>query len=209
MSQTLHLAAHPDADSYWSGGEYELNLSFGTLRDKQWQRVMNAVWNHAAISGPFTRRFVPGAPADPAGILVPPPGAAQTQYGGLLIGSFEVGVGVLATRSLFECVSLQVPLGMFAGLEVGDSALHIDPLDRIYRNLALAVFDAVPFDLTNIGLQCECRLVGELQIDTQQRLELMARGSFFARDQVLLLLGVPPDDYAAVRPALRWIPPGA
>ena len=40
---TLRLAHHADLDTFWSGGEYELNLSFGTLRDKQWQRLVNAL----------------------------------------------------------------------------------------------------------------------------------------------------------------------
>ena len=170
--------------------------------------------SHAALIGPFTQRFLPGDWPDSAAPLVPESDAARTQYAGLQIEpeSLEVGCGVLITRSLFECVSLQVPLGMFDGLEVDPHnkfALQIAPLDRIYQEIALAVFDVVPFDLANIGFQCECRIVAELQIDARQRLELLAHGSFFARDDALSLIGVTPEDYPAARPGLRWISAGA
>jgi hypothetical protein len=211
MSQNLRLATHPDGDAYWSGGEYELNLSFGTLRDKQWQRLVPTIWKHAAISGPFAQRFFPGEPPQTAEIQIPAPDAAQVQYASLQVESLQVGCGVLATRSLFECITLQVPLGMFDGLKVDPGSkftLRIEPLDYIYREIALAVFDVVPFDLANIGFQCECRLVAELQIDAKQRLELSISGNFFARDDVLLSLSISPENYPAVRPDLRWIPPG-
>ena len=211
MSQNLHLAAHTELDAFWSGGAYELNLSFGTLRDRQWQRLIAAVWQNDALSGPFARRFRPGAPPAAAAVQVPDPDAALTQYAGLRIDSLQVGCSVLATRSLFECVTLQVPLGMFDGLNVGPEpivSLRIEPLDFVYRAIALALYDVVPFDLANIGFQCECRLLAELQVDSRQRHELMAAGNLFARDNALLLLGISPEHYAAVRPGLRWIPPG-
>jgi hypothetical protein len=210
-SQNLRLATHPKTDAYWSGGEYELNLSFGTLRDRQWQRLIPTIWQHTAISGPFAQRFVPGESPQAAEIQVPEPDAAQVQYAGLQVESLQVGCGVLVTRSLFECITLQVPLGMFEGLEADPHnkfALRIEPLDFVYREIALTVFDVVPFDLANIGFQCECRLVAELRIDTKQRLELMMSGNFFAQDEVLSLLGIAPGDYPAVRPGLRWVPSG-
>jgi hypothetical protein len=107
-------------------------------------------------------------------------------------------------------VTLQVPLGMFDGLTVDPKnkyGLRIEPLDHLYQEIALAVFDVVPFDLANLGFQCECRLISELQADTKQRLELMAHGNFFARDEVLIALGFAPNNYVSVRAGLRWIPP--
>ena len=210
MVQKLRLAAHSEADAYWSGGEYELNLTFGTLRDKQWQRVLETIWNHEAVAGPFRRRYSPGDALDRVPILVPAPTDAQAQYGSLRVGSLCVGCGVLATRSLFECVTLQVPLGMFDGLHAdppASSRFHIDALDRLYQDIALAVYEAVPFDLANIGFQCECRLVAELQTDSCQRRAFLAGGYFFARDTVLASLNVRPDDYPLALPGLHWVPP--
>lgn len=208
MSQTISPAQHANPDAYWSGGEYELNLSFGTLRDRQWQRLMEAVWQQ--LDGPFAGRFVPGEPAPPAPVTVPAPTDAQIQFGGFQVAGLSVGCRVLATRSLFECVTIQVPLGMFAGLETDEdelAALRIPELDRYYADLALTLYEAVPFDLANMGLQCECRLVAELQVDTRQWLSLMRTGNFFVRDEVLRQLGSWPDDFKPAYPGLRWIPP--
>jgi len=120
-----------------------------------------------------------------------------------------VGCAVLVTRSLFECVTLQVPLGMFDGVPVdGRGTPRIEALDHIYQDIALDVFDYVPFDLATIGFQSGCCLFAELQADEQQCFDLLNAGSIFARDDVLRALNVWPDDYPAARPGLRWIPPG-
>lgn len=210
MSDILRLATHRAADAYWSGGEYELNLSFGTLRDKQWQPLVPAVWDHEALNGPVGGRYVPGEPVEAVPVEVPGPTATRIQYGVLGIDDLRVGCCVLATRSLFECVTVQVPLGMFDGIRAegeapGSVPPRLAPLDRIYQDLALAVYDVVPFEIANIGFQCECRLVAELQVDTEQRLELLATGHFFAQDAVLTAMDVWPDDFPAVRPGLRWV----
>ncbi len=212
MSSSLSLASHAEPSAYWSGGEYELNLSYGTLRDQQWQRLIRALWGHATLSGPFANRVVPGEEGKPIPVRVPAPTAAQTHYGQLDVEGLPAGCRVMATRSLFECVSLQVPLGMFEGIRAGQekkgrtSSLRIGPLDHVYRDIALALFEIVPFDIANIGYQCECRLVDELRADTSLRLELMAMGNFFARDAALRSLGIAPDNYPQVRSDLRWIP---
>jgi hypothetical protein len=210
MMHKLRLASHTQADDYWSGGEYEINLSFDTLRDKQWQRALETLWNYPAVDGPFEPRYVPGSTPNQVPILVPAPSDAQVQHGTLIIDSLRVGCRVLATRSLFECLSVQVPLGMFDGLPVdpGDLALfHIDALDEVYQDLALAIYEVAPFDLANIGYQCECRLVAELQADPQLCRSFFRDGSFFARDAVLESLGVWPEDFPLVCPGLRWVPP--
>src|SRR5690242_8461062 len=114
MSDTLTLAKHNDLASYWEGGHYELNLSFDTLRDRQWQRVMQTIWSHSALQGPLPERYVPGEEfGELIGIQAPPPTATLTQHGRMKIGEFVIGCDVQATRSLFECVSVLVPLGMF------------------------------------------------------------------------------------------------
>lgn len=212
MTQHLALAQHHLPDTYWSGGEYELNLSFGMLRDRQWQRLIEALWSHEVLSGPIVERYVPGTeiPA-PAPVEVPEPTAAQTQYGVLRVTGLDVGCSVLATRSLFECVTVQVPVGMFDGLISDEGAepvqVHIEPLGHLFRELALVLFEIVPFDLANIGYLVGPPLVEELQADMAQRLALFNMGNFFASDAVLHKLKVWPENYPAVRVGLRWVPP--
>lgn len=210
MAAQLQLASHAEAERYWSGGEYELNLTLGTLRDKQWQRLIEALWRHDALSGPFAERFIPGTAGESVPVQVPAPTDALAQYGCLRVDSLQVGCTVLATRSLFECVTIQVPLGMFEGVTLppGELArLRIEPLDQVFREIALTVFEVVPFDLANMGYQCECRLVAELQVDVQQRRGFIESGYFYARDEVLQSLGVWPEDYALARSGLRWVQP--
>ncbi len=119
------------------------------------------------------------------------------------LNSLWVGCRLLATRSLFECITLQVPLGMF---DPAPKANHIPALEQVYQDIALAVYDRAPFDLANMGYQCECKLVAELLANPRQNADLIAAGHFFARDAVLILLGVDPTAYPAARPDLRWIP---
>jgi hypothetical protein len=213
MVSQLQVASHTAAEQYWSGGEYELNLTLGTLRDKQWQRLLESLWRHESISGPYAERFVPGFEVEPAPIQIPAPTDALAQYGVLHLGVGQVGCMVLATRSLFECVTIQVPLGMFAGMsrltDDERARLRIDPLDQVCQDMALAVFEAVPFDLANMGFQCECRLVAELQTDARQRRNFVAGGYFFARDAVLQLLNLEPEEYPLAYHGLRWVPPTA
>lgn len=212
MSSMLCLANHSEAEDYWAGGDYTLNMSFGVLRDKQWQRLMHVLWNHASLRGPFAERYIPGQPVEERAIQVPAKTTAQSQYGQVLFDTLAVGCRVQATRSLFECVSVQVPLGMFQDIRAGQekkvrtSLLRIEPMDRMFRDICLVVYDVVPFDLANTGYQCECRLVNELRADTSLRLELLAMGNFFGRDEVLRSISIVPENYPAVRPGLRWIP---
>jgi hypothetical protein len=210
MDDQLRLASYADDEQYWSGGDYELNLSYGTLRDRQWPRLIQNLWACDALEGPFAARYTPGTTPEPTGQQVPAPTATQTQHAALQVAGLTVGCRVLATRSLFECVSLQVPVSMFADVAPVDdkAALHIDALDRVFRDIALTLFSAAPFQIATLGLQSECRLLSELQADTQQRLDMVGRGNFFATDEVLAQLSLDPQHYPAVRPALRWVPPG-
>ncbi|MBI5959750.1 MAG: hypothetical protein HY866_13495, partial [Chloroflexi bacterium] len=173
----------------------------------QWQRIIETIWRHDAISGPFAERFIPGTAGEAVSIQVPAPTDALAQYGSICVGSLQVGCMVLATRSLFECVTIQVPIGMFDGLNAELARRRIDALDEVYQDITLAVFDSVPFDLANMGFQCECRLVAELQVDTQQRRKFIEGGYFYARDEVLQSLGVWPEDYPLAHNGLRWVPP--
>jgi hypothetical protein len=206
-------AKHANPNAYWRGGDYALNLSFSTLRDKQWARLVQAVWEHPALDGPFAERYIPGASGERAPIQTPEQTATWIQHGRLEIDDFWVGCAVQATRSLFECVTVQVPIGMFDGLtgETGGATaatIRLEALDHLYQNIAVAVFEMVPFELANLGYLSECQLVTELQFNTRRRLELLGQGDVFIRDDILRLLNVSPEDYPAIRPDLRWIPPG-
>lgn len=212
MSSMPVLANHADPEAFWQGGEYELNMSFGTLRDVQWQGLVETIWAYDELDGPFADRYIPGEVGVPTDIHPPEQTATWVQYGRLLVEDQWVGCSVLATRSLFECVSMQVPLGMFEGLvdENGESVtvnIRLDALEHVYQNIALGVFNVVPFELANIGYLSECQLVTELQFDTERRLQLLAHGNFFARDDIMQLLRINPTDYPTVRDNLRWVSP--
>lgn len=200
----LHLAAHSDSDAYWQGGDYELNITFDTLRDKQWQNVIQALWRLDTLAGPFAGRYIPGSDPQVAAIQVPQPTAAQTQYGALVVDALWVGCRLLVTRSLFECITLQVPLGMFDPPPVKSN--RIPALEQVYQDIALAVYERAPFDIANMGFQCECKLLAELLANPRQKADFLAAGHFFARDAVLITLGVDPTAYPESRPDLRWIP---
>lgn len=212
MSFTPVVANHADPEAFWQGGEYELNLSYGTLRDIQWGRLMEAIWDHADIEGPFTERYTPGRATETTAVQTPEQTATWIQYGRLRVADDWVGCAVQATRSLFECVTVQVPLGMFEGLvnEHGaalNTDIRLDELEHVFQDMALTAFDAVPFELANIGYLCECQLVTELQFDTEKRLQLFANGNFFVRDDIMQLLRTSPTDYPTVRTDLRWASP--
>lgn len=207
----LSLAAHKQNHLYWEGGHYELNMTFDALRDKQWQRVLQAIWGYPQLFGPLESRFIPGTAALQTAIAIPAPTATQTQHGQIVLGSVAVGCDVLATRSLFECVSLLVPLGMFSGLDHATPELRranpaLAELDQTFAALALAVYDAVPFRLAAIGLERECQVVAELKSDDQARQALIDEANFFAQEDVLRQLNIPMDDYQLVRNGLRWAP---
>ncbi len=209
QSPTLSLATHDHENLYWNGGNYELNMSFDALRDKQWQRVLQAIWAHPLLHGPLENRYVPGTTAAETAISMPPPTATQTQHGRIRIAGDAVGCDVLATRSLFECVSVLVPLGMFAGITgSGVYVRRLNPqlgtLDQLFSEIALAVYDAVPFRLAVIGWERECQVIAELRSDAAQRDELVALGNFFAPDETLRLLNIHDETYPAPRPTLRW-----
>jgi len=207
---TLIPAHHVHENAYWEGGNYELNMSFDTLRDKQWQRVMQSLWGHRLLYGPLAVRYVPGSDVISTPILVPPPTATQAQHGQIEINSMAFGCNVLATRSLFECVSVLVPLGMFAELaRIGDMRSanpQLAALDQVFYELALAVYDVVPFQLATVGWERECQLVAELRADAKLRTQLIAAGNFFAQEDGLRQMGIAGESYSLTRPTLRFAP---
>jgi hypothetical protein len=211
MTNMLTAARHTDRASYWEGGHYELNLSFDTLRDRQWQRVMQTLWSHSALNGPLAERYIPGGEASELiSIQVPPPTATLTQHGQMKIGSLIIGCDVQATRSLFECVSVLVPLGMFAGIagspQVRRDHSELDALDKVLYDMALRAYDVAPYKIAAIGYERGCQLPAELR-SSEMRDAFLAAGGALAQEEVLQAINVKIADYEQVRPNLRWLPP--
>jgi len=211
MTNTLTVASHTSPASYWEGGHYELNLSFDTLRDRQWERVMHTIWSHPAIFGPLTERFVPGVQAPPAtDIHVPPPTATMTQHGQLMIGEMVIGCDVQATRSLFECISLLVPLGMFGGITGGPQIRRqhpeLDTFDKVLTDIALRIYDVASFKIAAIGYERGCQLPAELRSNTELCAAFLLAGDALAQEDVLRSMQLNVADYEQRRANLRWIP---
>ncbi len=204
VDKILSVASHPEGVSYWSGGGYTLSISFDTLRDKQWQRLLEVVWQHAALYGPLMHRYIPGEdPAAQVAIETLPPTASITQHGQLKVGDAVVGCDVQATRSLFECMSILVPVTMFDGLEnnAGVRKAHpeLEALDSIYYNIALHIYDALPFKIAAIGYERECQLPLELRSEPVMRHDFLVMGNFLAAADVLQQLEPDLSRYEQVR----------
>ncbi|HVO41700.1 MAG TPA: hypothetical protein VMT34_03705, partial [Aggregatilineales bacterium] len=211
--EVLTLARHEHDQDYFAGGNYELNLSFDSLRDKQWAQVAQVVWQYPALVGPLATRFIPGKSADSrAEVQVPAPTATLTQHGQLkLPGNRIIGCEVLMTRSLFECVSVLIPLGMFQGLTGGLGMRHQNPdlqeLDDLLIDLALQVYDGVAFQIAALGHERGCQLLAELRGDGEIRHSFLVAGNFLAQDDVLRAIEPDLVPYKEVRPNLRWLGP--
>src|SRR5258708_33130073 len=158
--ETLTVAAHQDQSSFYEGGHYELNMSFEMLRDKQWQRILEALWQHPMLHGPLEGRYYPGGATPPtSAIQAPPPTATLVQHGQMRIGNLIIGIDVQATRSLFECVSALIPVNMLAGLKAEPQMRQRHPelaeLDNLLCDIALRVYDEVPFKIAAMGFERE------------------------------------------------------
>jgi hypothetical protein len=222
MANTLALAQHPLPEKYWEGGNYELNMSFDNLRERQWQSLMQKIWDHPLITGPLALRYAPnneplalnaidtGTLNAVTTIQAPPPTVTQNQHGRLGINNFSVGCDIQATRSLFECVTIAVPLGMFAGVVGGPYVRYmhseLQALDEVFYEIALSVYDAVPFQIAAIGYERSCQLLSELRSDSEARHNFLVAGNFLAQETILNAIEPDLSPYQVVRPALRWMP---
>src|SRR5205085_10597097 len=107
----------------------------------------------------------------------PPPTATLTQHGQMKIDQPDqvdqsdqpvVGCDVQATRSLFECISVLIPVGMFEGLageqqQMRQRRAELVALDELLVNVALAIYDVAPFKIAAIGYERGCQLPIELR----------------------------------------------
>jgi hypothetical protein len=204
----LTVAHHQQPASYWEGGHYELNLSFDTLRDRQWQRLVEAVWEQPLVYGPLAARYTPGGDlADVVPVQVPPPTATLTQHGQMKIGAAVIGFDVQATRSLFECISVLIPIGMFEGAEAGLPATFRD-LDVALREMALHLYGIIPFRIAAIGYERGCQLPAELSSNPELLAGFASAGNALVQEDVLRLFHLDLSPFEQVRPNLRWLPQG-
>lgn len=206
----LELAHHIEPSLYWEGGHYELNLSFETLRDKQWQDVLNALWSHVLLNGPLAARYVPnGAAAEKVPIQVPPPTAAVKQHGQIAVNGQAIGCDVQATRSIFECLSILVPIGMFKGISGGmlmrRDHPQLEALDEVFYDIALTIYSVTPFQIAVLGYERSCQLPSELRSDAELRHNFLAAGNFLIQESVLRTLEPDLTPYREVRQGLYWL----
>lgn len=206
----LEFSHHTEPALYWEGGHYELNLSFETLRDKQWQEVLEAIWRHASMNGPLAARYTPNvAIAEKVAIQVPPPTAVIKQHGQIAVNGRAVGCDVQATRSIFECVSILVPIGMFKGITGGALMRYrypqLEELDAVFYDIALSVYSVAQFQIAALGYERACQLASELRSDPEARHNFLAAGNFLIQESVLRALEPDLTPYQEVRQGLYWL----
>ena len=189
---------------YWSGKNFELNLSFGTLRDFQWKRLINALWESNALHGPLQSRYIPSetTPANTA-IQFPAPTDTFIQHGSLQSDSFTVGIDVLVTRSLFECITISAPNGMFKSpsQDIPDD-VKVHQVFTLYKQLAVALHGSVKFHIASIGWNRDCQLMTELEADANKCKQFFERGNFFATDTAIERLGRKANEFEQVEAGL-------
>ena len=214
----IQLAQHADPIAYWEGGNFELNMSYEMLQGDDWKRVIEALWANKSIDGPLISRFVPGQKIpDTHAIEFPEPTAALTQHGILYVDEQAIGIDVLITRSLFECITLMAPVGMFANLAAGSKSnpypLSDNParqsLEKTYRELALTLFKVVPFSIASLGWNRECQLLAELTFEEDVLRRFLSTGNSLITTTALQACKVDPFLYEEMLPELRWLPPSS
>jgi len=190
----------------WSEPQLELNLTFDTLREYQWGRFIKHLWAQETLIGPFSSRFDPSSPPQAVRPMVPEPTATLSQYALMQVTStLQVGVEILLTRSLFECVSILVPLNMFP--DPHPESDEVQAAHQSLYKLALALYEVGAFSIGTLGVGIGLFLLAELMADDQLRSQFIKHGSFFARDDILAVLRLSPEAYPEVKPALRWCAP--
>ncbi|GAB4555420.1 MAG: hypothetical protein OHK0023_26620 [Anaerolineae bacterium] len=206
----LKVATHSDPMHYWDGGNYELNLSFDGLRDQMWLDVLRAIWSAPCMRGPLPSRYTPGeTPPTSINIQVPPPTAIVKQHGIFTVNGQSVGCDVQATRSIFECVSILIPIGMFHGLSAQRNFRIAHPdletLDQLFYEIVLRVNNVAPFQIAALGYERSCQLLSELRSEGEARHNFLVMGHFVARGDVLRELEPDLGGYEEVAPNLYWV----
>jgi len=193
---------------FWSGDKFELNMTFESLRDYQWDRLIKAIWSYAKIHGPYEERYSPGQPEPPkTEAKKAEPTATYTEFGIFEIApDVKVGLEVLVTRSLFECVSILIPVKMFENFNTAPESADYQALVQAFYEMALEMYQMTTFSIAAIGINRGCQLLLEMVTDQAVRDVFVKQGDFLARDDALGALRLQPRLYKEVKPTLRWAP---
>ncbi|NJL93713.1 MAG: hypothetical protein HC915_08250 [Anaerolineae bacterium] len=151
----------------------------------------------------------PGCPEpEKQPIRVPEPTDAYTAFATLEFGpQVRAGIQVMITRSLFECISLVVPTGMFEGVTAEPANPGRLAIEQAYFKLALELYKTTAFSIATLGVERGCQLLLEMIANPQERDSFLKTGNFLASDDALGALRTQPRTYQEVMPALRWCPP--
>lgn len=207
----LQTAQHADPTAFWHGARYELNITFERLLDLDWEQVLSTLWHDTRLYGPLVSRPTPFAEM-PQLITQRYPGVTDmlTQHGLFTIGEITVGCDVQSSRTLFESVSIQIPLSMFAGFTDVQVSVHNHPelaaIDAIFYEMALDVFAVQPFQIAAIGVERGPQTLFELTNNPQARHDLLLHGNFFAHDHFLGAIEPDLQGYEVVRDGLKFKP---
>ena len=213
MSTRIQIPTHADPREFWLGGTYELNLSYDTLRDNQWSRLLESFWSIAGVYGPYEDHYTPGqAEPNRTKVRYPAPTDTYSQYGIVSVDEVHLGFEVLATRSIFEGFSVHLPAGMVVTASARENPKVAErvreAVEDAYRFVALRMYEAMPFVIGSLDFNGECYLVDELVADAAAREKFLMTGNSYIQDTALHKLGYHPDDYEQVAAGLRWLPAG-
>lgn len=212
LPPTLQPAAHSDPVEYWRGAGYELNLTFASLSDLDWELVLSTLWRDTRLYGPLAERPVMTADAAPQLVTqrYPDPTDMLTQHALFTVNEFAVGCEVEIARSLFESISIHIPLTMFAGfapdtIETDDHP-ELAAIDTIFYEIALSIYTISPFQIAAIGVERGPQTLFELSSDPMVRHDLLLHGNFLADETFLSAIEPDLQDYEQIRPGLRFKP---
>lgn len=216
MAAIIQLAEHTDSQAYWDGGNFELNMSFDMLTQEQWLQLVDALWADEQVDGPLTQRYVPNQALPPyKKVEYPEPTSTYIQHGRMDVEGVVMGIDVLITRSLFECITLMTPVGMFKNLVSGSEGipypLQDNPIrqciESAFSDIALRIYRVAPFSIASLGWNREIQILNELVLEDAYRKKFFDQGNSFITDKGLKRCGRNPEDYARVASGLRWLPP--
>jgi len=207
----LQPAIHAAAADFWRGAGYGLNLTFAPLDDMGWEQVLSTLWHDTRLFGPLASRPNVGSET-PALVTQRYPASSDmlTQHALFTINEFTVGCDVQISRTLFESVSVQIPLSMFNGFDRSDPRAEDHPelaaIDAIYYEMALAIYAVRPFQIAAIGVERGPVTLFELSSNPQARHDLLVHGNFLADEDFLSAIEPDLRDYEPIRPGLRFKP---
>ncbi|MEG3633539.1 hypothetical protein [Micromonospora palythoicola] len=164
----MTIADDMDDEQNWTGGFYELCLVLGASDDDNVDRALRSLWRAAGVRGCHVRQ------AEGAGLVVVELGVAALQTHGHLLGTLTLPSGArvvcggfLSRYEGLDTLELYLPLGALSRLDgrIGgypfddvsgvESLTWRSALDRWLADIAIAVYDEVPFQRALIGFEID------------------------------------------------------